>query len=86
MRAIVGVYIRESNPQGYVSVKPKQQYPQGTVFYLRYRNPAGKRVWEPLHNETLRSALAGARLKRGGGVALLALTLRASQAFVQVRH
>ena len=61
----VSVYIRESRTRNYIKASPKQLYPHGTVFVLRYEDPmTGKRKWETLDGlMDIRLATVKAKLK-----------------------
>ena len=61
----VSVYIRESRTRSYIKANPKELYPPGTVFVLRYEEPkTGKRKWETLDGlMDIRLATVKAKLK-----------------------
>src|SRR5207237_10266735 len=61
----VSVYIRESRTRSYIKANPKELYPPGTVFVLRYEEPkTGKRKCETLDGlMDIRLATVKAKLK-----------------------
>src|SRR5437870_1449204 len=69
----VSVYIRESRTRSYIKANPKELYPPGTVFVLRYEEPkTGKRKWETLDGlmdirlATVKAKLKERRARRAG--------------------